>query len=528
MNRLAYIVMVLLAFSLGISAQKRKTTAKKKTTSRVISKKTSRKAGANVSTASIKGLQRQRDDIKRNIKNHEQKLRNNERDVKKRLQNLLVINSEIEGKRKTIDTIRRDISVLDGDISRLNEDLKKLNAELDVRKGNYVKSMRYMHRNSSIQSRLMFVFSARNFSQMYRRMRFMREYASYQKAQGEMVKTKQAQITERRKELSEAKVMKNTLLSKGEQEQRSLEGKQTEQRNVVKTLQKQQKTIQNIIVQQRKKDAELNKQIDRLIAIEVEKARARAAAEAKRQEEARRKAAEEAERKRKEEIARKKAEAEAAARENARRVAEAKTREEQAKAAAAASRNAKEKAEKEALAKRAEKERRDAERNAADEAREHAKEVEKLKSRKSATLYTLDSDDRRISGSFESNRGHLPMPVAGSCRIVSHYGQYNVEGLSNVRLDNKGINILGNPGSKVCSIFDGEVSAVFNLGGVAGVMVRHGSYISVYCNLGSISVHKGQKVKSRQVLGTVGADNILQFQLRREKAKLNPEAWLRR
>lgn len=528
MKRLAYIIFTaLLAFSLGASAQKRKTVVKK-TTSRAASKKTSRKTGADVSNASIKGLQRQRDDIKRNIKSHEQKLRNNERDVKKRLANLLVINSEIEGKRKSIDTIRHDISLLDGDISRLNIELKKLNAELDVRKSNYVKSMRYMHRNSSIQSRLMFVFSARNFSQMYRRMRFMREYASYQKAQGEMVKTKQAQIVERQRELSEAKVMKNTLLSKGQQEQRSLEGKQTEQQNMVKTLKKQQKTIQNIIAQQRKKDAELNKQIDRLIAIEVEKARARAAAEAKRQAEARRKAAEEAERKRQEELARKKAAAEAAARENARRIAAAKAREEQAKAAAAASRDAREKAENEAAAKKAEKERRDAERDAADEAREHAKEVEKIKNRKSTTVYTLDSNDRRISGSFENNKGKLPMPVAGSCRIVSHYGQYNVEGLPNVRLDNKGINILGSHGSKVCSIFDGEVSAVFNLGGVAGVMVRHGSYISVYCNLGSISVHKGQQVKSRQVIGTVGADNILQFQLRREKAKLNPEAWLRR
>ena len=142
-------------------------------------------------------------------------------------------------------------------------------------------------------------------------------------------------------------------------------------------------------------------------------------------------------------------------------------------------------------------------------------------------VYNLDSEDRRISGSFESNRGRLPMPITGSYRIVSHFGQYNVEGLKNVRLDNKGINILGSPGCKARSIFDGEVSAVFSMGGVNGVMVRHGSYISVYCNLSSVSVHRGQKVTARQVLGTVGQDNILQFQLRKERAKLNPEAWVR-
>jgi septal ring factor EnvC (AmiA/AmiB activator) len=134
----------------------------------------------------------------------------------------------------------------------------------------------------------------------------------------------------------------------------------------------------------------------------------------------------------------------------------------------------------------------------------------------------------RISGSFESNRGRLPIPITGGYRIVSHFGQYNVEGLHNVTLDNKGINIQGSPGAQARSIFDGEVSAVFSFGGTMVVMVRHGSYISVYCNLANVNVHRGQKVTTRQTLGRVGQDNILQFQLRKETAKLNPESWLGR
>ncbi len=140
----------------------------------------------------------------------------------------------------------------------------------------------------------------------------------------------------------------------------------------------------------------------------------------------------------------------------------------------------------------------------------------------------MSSDDRRISGNFESNRGRLPMPITGGYRIVSHFGQYNVEGLNNVRLDNKGINIQGQAGAQARSIFDGEVSGVFSFGGTVIVMVRHGSYISVYCNLSSVNVHRGQKVTARQPLGRIGQDNILQFQLRKETAKLNPEAWLGR
>jgi len=141
---------------------------------------------------------------------------------------------------------------------------------------------------------------------------------------------------------------------------------------------------------------------------------------------------------------------------------------------------------------------------------------------------TLSSADRIVSGGFEKNKGRLPMPITGSYRIVSHFGQYNVEGLKGVTLDNKGINILGKSGCAARSIYDGEVSAVFSFGGTMVVMVRHGAYISVYCNLKSVSVHRGQKVSTRQTLGHVGADNILQFQLRKETSKLNPEVWLGR
>lgn len=120
------------------------------------------------------------------------------------------------------------------------------------------------------------------------------------------------------------------------------------------------------------------------------------------------------------------------------------------------------------------------------------------------------------------------MPITGSYRVVSHFGQYNVEGLKNVTLDNKGINILGQSGCMARSIYDGEVSGIYGYSGTYVVMVRHGAYISVYCNLKSVSVSKEQRVSTRQSLGAVGTDNILQFQLRREAAKLNPEVWLGR
>jgi septal ring factor EnvC (AmiA/AmiB activator) len=367
----------------------------------------------------------------------------------------------------------------------------------------------------------MFIFSADNLTQMYRRLRFMREYASYQRTQGETVKQKQEEVNMKFQTLNNVQEKKRQLLNKGEAERRALVGKQTEQQNVVNTLQKEQKTIQNIISQQKKKDAALNAQIDRLIAEEIARQKARAAAEAKRRAEA------EAAKKRAAELARKKAEAERIARENARRVAEAKAREEKAKAEAKAARDKKAREAAEQRAREAERERLAEERRADAENRERAREVASARKEADDALLA-PTEDMRISGSFESNRGRLPMPITGAYRIVSHFGQYNVEGLHNVTLDNKGINIRGEAGAQARSIFDGEVSAVFSFGGTVVVMVRHGSYISVYCNLASVNVRKGQKVTTRQTLGRIGHDNILQFQLRKETAKLNPERWLGR
>jgi len=504
----------------------KKTTAKKGTTKKTTTKKQT------YTTNEIKGLQNQRQEIQKNIRQQEQKLQNNAKDVKQRMQNLIVINSEMERSQRSIDTIKSQIVNIDGNIKTLDVQLKDLEAQLKQRQENYIKSMRYLAKTRTVQDKLMFIFSAKSLVQMYRRMRFVKQYADYQKGQGELLKQQQKKVDDKQKELAAVKNQKNKKLYEGRQEQKKLRGQHDEQQNMVASLQKEQKTIQSVIAEQKKKDASLNAKIDQLIAVEVAKAKARAEAEAK-------KKAEEQRRRREQEIARKKAAAERAAREKERRIAEAKAAEERARAEARRAQEARQAAAKksqeereaarkdaelaEAKARRAEAHTREVERQASEEKTRTEKELAAAKASKGPSM---SSEDSRLSGNFESNRGRLPMPITGSYRIVSHFGQYNVEGLKNVVLDNKGINIKGSAGCKARSIFDGEVSGVFGFAGTMVVMVRHGGYISVYCNLSSVSVSKGQKVKSRQVLGTVGDDNILQFQLRKGVAKINPERWL--
>ena len=189
------------------------------------------------------------------------------------------------------------------------------------------------------------------------------------------------------------------------------------------------------------------------------------------------------------------------------------------------------------IAEEIERARKEAEAEARKEAKAKGKTTEKkttTTAKSSTSGFTMSKADVALSSDFASNRGKLPMPITGSYIIVSHYGQYTVEGLRNVKLDNKGIDIQGQKGAQARAIFNGKVAAVFKLNGLFNVLVRHGAYISVYCNLSSVNVKQGDTVVTKQELGPIfsniadGGRTVLHFQLRKEKDKLNPEPWLNR
>ena len=355
--------------------------------------------------------------------------------------------------------LNKDVEAIDRELSSLERQLGKLQRDLKDKKKKYESSVQYLYKNRSIEEKLMFIFSARSLAQTYRRLRYVREYATYQRLQGEEVLKKQEQVNKKKAELRQVRTAKADLLKEREAEKVKLEAQEKEKRTLVTSLQKKQRGLQNEIARKRREANQLNARIDRLIAEEIEKARKRAAEEARREAAARKKEG-------------------------------AKTD----KSATSASKN------------------------------------------KAAPLetYTMSKADRELSGDFANNRGKLPMPISGAYIITSHYGQYAVEGLRNVKLDNKGIDIQGKPGAQARAIFNGKVAAVFKLNGLFNILIRHGAYISVYCNLSSASVKQGDTVATKQAIGQVfsdGADGgrtVLHFQLRREKEKLNPEPWLNR
>lgn len=407
----------------------------------------------------IKDLESKRGALQEDIAQSETLLRSTKKDVKSQLSDLSLITNQIGARRKLIAQIESDVQALDNEITLQQRQLTKLQKELKEKKNKYEASVQYMYKNRSIQEKLMFIFSAKSLSQTYRRLRYVREYATYQRIQGEEVIKKQAQIEAKKKELEQVRSEKTNLLVYKEHEREKLELQEKEQRLLVTNLQKKQKSLQNEIARKRREAQRLNAQIDRLVEAEIAAAKKRAEEEA-----------------RKEAAARKKSGSKSNASNSATKKTDSK-----------------------------------------------AAPMEK---------YNLNTADRQLSGNFEKNRGLLPPPITGPYLVVSHYGAYEVTGLKHVKLDNKGIDIKGQKGAQARAIFDGEVSAIFQYNGMVNVLVRHGNYISVYCNLSSANVKRGQHVKTKDILGKVCTDSsgntILHFQLRKETVKLNPELWLGR
>lgn len=139
--------------------------------------------------------------------------------------------------------------------------------------------------------------------------------------------------------------------------------------------------------------------------------------------------------------------------------------------------------------------------------------------------------DRKLTGSFESNRGRLLFPVSGSYRVTRGFGKsyYN----SRVQTSHIGVDIQVASGTKARAIFEGVVTNVSRLDGFNTiVVVRHGSYLTVYVNLTDVGVRAGQRLKAGQIIGTVvpdadGRHATLQFGLRRERTELNPLQWVK-
>jgi septal ring factor EnvC (AmiA/AmiB activator) len=145
----------------------------------------------------------------------------------------------------------------------------------------------------------------------------------------------------------------------------------------------------------------------------------------------------------------------------------------------------------------------------------------------------VTTETRALSGKFESNKGRLPWPVDRGV-ISESFGTHPHPVLKGISTNNNGINISTSAGASVKAIFAGEVSGVISIPGAnMAIIIKHGEYLTVYSNLASVSVSKGQKVSAGQSIGIADRDDSgnkseAHLEIWKGKTKLNPADWISR
>jgi len=411
---------------------------------------------ASAQAPSKDALEKQREELKKEIQETEQALIETQKTTKVNVGQLTLINKKLNLQDNIVNNISGEIRKLSDNIYLSQLEINKIKRILDTLKVEYAKSMVYAYKNRSNYDFLNFIFSANSFNDAIKRIAYLKSYRNYREMQAENILKTQSMLEDKIHQLSGMKTQKNIVLTEKDKELSKLQKQKDEKATIVEKLKGRQKELLAQVKDKRKQDAKLKNAITAMIRREIERAKAEAA--------------------------------------------------------------------------RKEKERLAAEKNNKSNPKTDENTAANTKPRAtipSGSVLVSSEADKALNASFEKNKGLLPWPCSGF--VITHFGANQYPG--GIDYNNPGVSIGVKAGEPVKSVFDGEVTLVNFMDDKQVVFIKHGKYFTVYSNLASASVQRGDKVKTGQVIGKAGLNDDgngeVDFILMNENNNVNPESWLK-
>lgn len=351
---------------------------------------------------------------------------------------LNVLRKKIRDRERLIDNISKQTQALNGEIQNTQKSILQLNEEINFLKKEYIQMLRMAQKNKTSANRLLFIFSAKDYSQAYQRYVFFKQYGQLQKQKMFEIQQKTNELEKKTNELVVKKVNQESLLSQQEKQKSELTKEQKEKQSTINSLQKKERQLAKQIKEKQARRKKLQNQINAAIQAEV---------------------------KRQAQIA-----------------AKSKTK---------------------------------------DESKTSSKEY----------VMSATPEEIQLSKDFTSNKGRLPWPTEHGI-ITSNYGTHPHPDIKGVMIENLGVDIRTKRGSSVRAVFDGEVVRVFTgPNGQKVIILRHGEYMTVYTNLSNVFVSAGNKVKTKQSIGTIHTNTEdvteINFQVWKGNNRQNPSTWIK-
>jgi septal ring factor EnvC (AmiA/AmiB activator) len=227
-------------------------------------------------SAKIRELENQRKAALHEIELTNRLLSETRESTRNSLNRLNLLSQQIEQRRKVVSLLNQQINVIDKEIADIRNEILTLEKELHVKRNKYGYSVQKLQKHHTAQDKLLFIFSAGNFTQSFRRMRYLKEYADWQKNQAIEISGKQKVIRAKWEELEKTRDEKQSLLHVREGETQTLEEEERLQQKEINELNKKQRQLQDDLRKKQRQAEALNRQIEKQIAEEVARAEAEA------------------------------------------------------------------------------------------------------------------------------------------------------------------------------------------------------------------------------------------------------------
>ncbi len=333
---------------------------------------------------------------------------------------LKIIVNKLSLRESVLSGLRSEIDLLQSRIELNTIALDMMESDLEVLRNDYAKSILNSYKTGKSYNELVYVLSAKDFNQGYKRLKYLQQIAKYRRDEAEIIIDIRDQIEASRNRLENDLRDISDLRGREEQQRTLLKNEQSRHQKMVKSLGNKEKQLQRELEDRKRIARRIEAEIERLIEEE----------------------------------------------------------------------------------------------------------------RKKAGRADITPETRSLAAGFAENKGKLPWPVAKGV-ITGHFGTHTHPVLKYVTENNPGIEITGYGDTPVKAVFNGEVARVFAIQGAnMTVMIRHGSYYTVYQNIVNVRVKAGEKVVTGQSLGNVynekddGNSAILKFMIFDETVKLDPELWI--
>ena len=212
-----------------------------------------------------KQLEKQRTQIKKEIKEINQLLFSNSKKKAVAFSDIENLNIKIQRKEELVNLTFQEINLLSLEIKKTNSSLDSLKNELAQVKDAYKKMILKSYKTKSGKSKIMFLLSSKSFFQAYKRVQYMKQYAQFRRKQAEKIDLILDQIETFLSQLNIKKLKKETLLQNNRDVKISLEEEKIKSDLLVFNLRKKEKRYKNQIAQKQKTSLQIDKEIQRLI-----------------------------------------------------------------------------------------------------------------------------------------------------------------------------------------------------------------------------------------------------------------------